>query len=85
VFEHLLSGEIAVTVIDNCPVVKLLFEMLLIIPVDSEMFKLSPVYVELSGQLVSVYITIQSLELDIDAYCSNKVYPEYYELLNIYY
>lgn len=58
--EQLLSGENAVTVIDNCPVVKLLFEMLLKRPVDSDMFKLSPAKVELSGQLVSVYVNIQS-------------------------
>jgi hypothetical protein len=72
-----------VIVIDNYPVVKLLLEILLTVPVDYDIFKFYPVYVELSGQLESVYVDIQLLGSDIIAYCCNNGYPEF-ELLNIY-
>ena len=54
--------------IDNYPVVKTLLVMLLIVPVESEIFKSFPVYVELSGQFERAYVVIQLYGSDIIAY-----------------
>lgn len=82
--EQFEIGEYTVRVMDNSPVVKLLFVILFTVPVDYDIFKLSPVYVEFSGQLERVYVEIQFIGSDTIAYYCNKGYPEKDEL-NIYY